>query len=671
MIFSALDNTFQYISELSLVRMPPKNFVRDTERIQIQLISTLMKMAKMGIPVAAFWYNQNKTQIYGSKNLKNLLTQMDEATINDAIKLDVFNLSSSDVDEPLLHNIEDDTPDVMNTRAQSSFQNISQKENPDFLPFPLSCMNRVEKTQWITKEILRDQQNKTGKLFKKVKYGDESLRPSFWLQDEWDWKEVTKNLSNIKDRNYSGKGYLGTFITNLITNCLSAINKDPETFVNPNIDNNKLKKRKKSHRIHEESHILENEAIPDDNTESSIDFGSEEAEPSTYRSPMNCPPPSTSSNFIPRRQLPDNMPYRCPTTNENLTIQDSDVVNVDLSNIGPLPPMATPVSDGLPIRDQQSYTYVTSELFYLSQLKEPNLSNDDFRTDIKEGRTCGNPPYFLNELSEPLDPGWKAMENTGGGPCLFKSCADSIGLKDFRHLRRYTHAHMIDQWYFFQSFYTFPIQVTIGAGNITTYKIFETSEDYLAFLKTEESMLAWNHSNAEIVAIGQVLNANVIVLTYNIQNRRGSREERTQWNQFDLHPGFALPQNIFSRRSPNTLRLLNEDNVHFRFLIWLPDGQNQRMIPTPPRHPSSPPPPPPPRRMPTPPSQQSPPPPPTPPRMMPTPPRHQSPPQPPPRSSSMTRKRSREEEYFSVTVKINNIAMSDIVDMKKSKNKTR
>ena len=61
--------------------------------------------------------------------------------------------------------------------------------------------------------------------------------------------------------------------------------------------------------------------------ESSEDICVEEAESSVYRSPMDCPPPSISSNVIPRRQLPDKMPYRFPTTIDNQTIQDSDVIN--------------------------------------------------------------------------------------------------------------------------------------------------------------------------------------------------------------------------------------------------------------------------------------------------------------------------------------------------------
>ena len=91
-------------------------------------------------------------------------------------------------------------------------------------------------------------------------------------------------------------------------------------------------------------------------------------------------------------------------------------------------------------------------------------------------------------------------------------------------------------------------------------------------------------------------------------------------NKLLKYCGFALPQNIFSRRSPITLRLLNEDNVHFRLLTWLPDCQNQRIVSS------------------------------TNFRMIPKPPSQQSPPQPPPRNCSMTRKRSRTSTLIMIPI---------------------
>ena len=67
------------------------------------------------------------------------------------------------------------------------------------------------------------------------------------------------------------------------------------------------------------------------------------------------------------------------------------------------------------------------------------------------------------------------------------------------------------------------------------------------------------------------MNVDVFVLTYNLINRRGAPKDRTEWGQHDLHRGYAAAENIFSRRTSEPLRLLNEDEVHFRCMIWLPD----------------------------------------------------------------------------------------------------
>ena len=59
--------------------------------------------------------------------------------------------------------------------------------------------------------------------------------PSFWLNDEWDWMLLTKNLSNITTEIYTGE--FQDFLTRLIYGCLSMHGKDPENFITENIKN--------------------------------------------------------------------------------------------------------------------------------------------------------------------------------------------------------------------------------------------------------------------------------------------------------------------------------------------------------------------------------------------------------------------------------------------------
>ena len=56
---------------------------------------------------------------------------------------------------------------------------------------------------------------------------------------------------------------------------------------------------------------------------------------------------------------------------------------------------------------------------------EPTLQASDYEP-LYCNRPISIPPRFLQEINEPLHPGWKILKNTGGGACLFKAVADHI-----------------------------------------------------------------------------------------------------------------------------------------------------------------------------------------------------------------------------------------------------
>ena len=338
---------------------------------------------------------------------------------------------------------------------------------------------------------MREQKVKSGETFSTVKYGDANLIPSFWPQEDWNWKNLTKHLSNVSNSSYTGPGNLQDFITKLILNCICALGEDPETFVDKNVDKKKLARRMKSHRIHEESHIIEDEA---NNANIEVEEMSQEG---AYRAPCD-PPPPESTSFVPRRKMPTGHPRSGLNLNENSVYPD-----LNSSEFGPLPPTATPEYDDRTPACDQSYTYMDNDVPYLSQIVPPILSEADYDQRLTH-RDISDLPMFLTSIPETLHPGW-AVENDGGGPCLFMSGGDHIGLKDFRHLRKFTHSHSEEQWYFFQPYYTFPLDVKIGTGSGFYLKPIPNAETFLEFLKSEESMMAWNTSQAEIVALGMIL----------------------------------------------------------------------------------------------------------------------------------------------------------------------
>ena len=280
-----------------------------------------------------------------------------------------------------------------------------------------------------------------------------------------------------------------------------------------------------------------------------------EAMESTYRLPAST---SNEPSFVPRRRLPDNLPGRFPGLDPS---PPASATAIPVSETSDLPSSSAPVFSMDHDHDL--------DLACFSQTLQPSLSNEDFEYSLNS-RTLVNPPSFLYNIRFPLHAGWKSLDNAGGGPCLFRAGADHIWLRDFKILRRFVHAHIIEQWYFYGSFYTFPLYITIGSGNFAYQKTIHDTRNFHGFLQTEESMLAFNTSQAEIVALGNILNVDIFVLTYNLRNRDSSPEERTQWNEFPVNHGLAF-ENVFSRNTQEQLRILHEDDVHFTKLVWMPE----------------------------------------------------------------------------------------------------
>ena len=160
----------------------PGNKSRDVLNLENQLITTILKLLKHNIPVFAFWFTENEIKQYGTKNLKELIGNVDKLSIDSAVKLDVLNLTSPEPDEPLL-TLDENIP--VRIRAKQFCQPSNPSNEPDVLPFPLNSMNRKQKITWITKQILQEQRNTSKESMSNVNYGDPELQPSFWLDEAW------------------------------------------------------------------------------------------------------------------------------------------------------------------------------------------------------------------------------------------------------------------------------------------------------------------------------------------------------------------------------------------------------------------------------------------------------------------------------------------------------
>ena len=147
--------------------------------------------------------------------------------------------------------------------------------------------------------------------------------------------------------------------------------------------------------------------------------------------------------------------------------------------------------------------------------------------------------------------------------------ADHLLLKDFKLLRRAVHSHMVNHWYWYSPFYTFPLSITIWSGDHIYTKVVSNENLFFRFLRTEESMFAVNSSQAEIVALSNVLQVDIHLLTYNIQGMVGRPENRTHWSIFPAIADLAYEVIFSNRCAGEVLKILHEDEVHYMKMIWM------------------------------------------------------------------------------------------------------
>ena len=103
-------------------------------------------------------------------------------------------------------------------------------------------------------------------------------------------------------------------------------------------------------------------------------------------------------------------------------------------------------------------------------------------------------------------------------------------------------------------------------------KRIENENEYLEFLRSDESMYAYNTSQVEVIAIGNVMKVDIQTLTYMIQGREGWPSQRTQWNTYGFNPEMADDNTFSVRTTGETLKLLHEDEVHYCKLVWMPSS---------------------------------------------------------------------------------------------------
>ena len=198
------------------------------------------------------------------------------------------------------------------------------------------------------------------------------------------------------------------------------------------------------------------------------------------------------------------------------------------------------------------------------------LKNLDTSPVTPSGRVP-DPPSIPVDVVEQLEDHClgvhSVVKNSGGGSCLFKSVSQflnsSLSECSYLDLRRFTHQKMIDWWWYFQNFYYWPMQITVGTGDAAVMKTFENEVQFKEFLLSEESMESFNETAVELWALCYILNCKISVLCYGLPVGQGQYDSRWRWTHFN---GKNVVPDISGNEafvSNSNLILLNEHTQHW------------------------------------------------------------------------------------------------------------
>ena len=310
------------------------------------------------------------------------------------------------------------------------------------------------------------------------------------------------------------------------------LEEDPEKFYMQNITEKMLKTRKKSFGIHEPPSVAN---VSEDPVE---EFDMEDADTSD-----------------------GNKTYTADNSNSN---SDSNkTYTVEKETNGDI---------GVDTEEEFHYDFPAGVQDNFSFPAEPVS-----RSHLEDHQDDGNPTYFeLPEYLEGLAPAKKIQYNPGKGLCLAYSIAQQGNL-DPKKLKKYANKKMVEWWVHIKEFVVFPLSITVGTGNQSYQKPIDHQYELFSFLRSDESLYAYNTGDAEIVILATIINQPIHLLIYNLQGlpRETPLLERCRIHtiyprEFLTHTNkFVLKEDVF---------LLYEDNVHFSLLVDKMEGVNIEQV---------------------------------------------------------------------------------------------
>ena len=204
---------FNIFSEVSSTMTKTQNALKGGEN----LVAAVLRCLDKNIPVLMVWEFKGQLIHLGSSAMSGWFDSLDDALKEDLrMKMvgDVKNLMNGM--EELLVNEEHISDKVKASCIYKSLTNPGHPSGIPLLPFPLEYMNKKEKAKYVCELIQSEATRKKIRL----KYGEESCRPSFWLEEDWSWENLKESLFLVKEETYTGNGKWVEFLTKTIKSIL-------------------------------------------------------------------------------------------------------------------------------------------------------------------------------------------------------------------------------------------------------------------------------------------------------------------------------------------------------------------------------------------------------------------------------------------------------------------
>ena len=191
---------------------------------------------------------------------------------------------------------------------------------------------------------------------------------------------------------------------------------------------------------------------------------------------------------------------------------------------------------------------------------------------VRRPQDQGVPLYFdLPDYLKDLASAKKIRYNSGKGNCLCHAVAQQNNF-DPTELRKYLNTKIVKDFVSLQEYITFPMRIRVGSGNQSYIKVINHQYEYFKFLRSDESIYAWNIGDMELIMLATIINQPIHVLMYNIQGLPVNTPLLDRCRLEAVYPKIDLVEsNKFTMNED--IFLLYEDDVHYSLL----DDKNEEI----------------------------------------------------------------------------------------------